>query len=138
MHIDFPAGRIFAKANNIIRVIQQDETEGSPTLTIAGMSFKRFFPDVNNAEVIFPMDGILEALIGDNLYYSIPNNEVSISYLLDGEETTIQNDNPILLVNGASDKQFADMTAAGIELGFPQPKKYRLILIYYQFQFQFA
>ena len=44
MQVTFPQGKIFARGNNIIKVQQENEIDGSPILTIGGMQFKRSFP----------------------------------------------------------------------------------------------
>lgn len=125
MHIDFPAGRIFAKANNVIRVERTSEVDGNPTLEIGGMVFKRYFKDPDSDVVYFPLDGILEAMIGDGKELLFDSGDIVISYLLDGDPTNDGNPAQIKVVNGASDTLFS--SAPSVDgYGFPQPKKIRI------------
>lgn len=125
MHIDFPAGRIFAKANNVIRVVRTSNIDGDPTLSIGGMVFKRYFKDPDSDVVYFPLDGILEAMIGDGKELLFEAGDIVVSYLLDGAPTNEGNPSQIKVVNGASDVPFS--SAPGVDgYGFPQPKKIRI------------
>lgn len=125
MNIDFPAGRIFAKANNVIRVERVSDIDGDPTLSIGGMVFKRYFKKPDSDVVYFPLDGILEAMIGDGKELLFDSGDIVVSYLLDGDLTNEGNPSPIKVVNGASDVPF--LIAPGIDgYGFPQPKKIRI------------
>lgn len=125
MQIDFPAGRIFAKANNVIRVERTSEVDGNPTLEIGGMLFKRYFKDLDSDVVYFPLDGILEAMIGDGKELLFDSGDIVISYILDGDPTNDGNPAQIKVVNGASDTLFS--SAPSVDgYGFPQPKKIRI------------
>jgi hypothetical protein len=123
----FPSGRIFAKNNNkviVTRTIAEDSM--SATLTIGGYSVTRFFGSTTlPGTLIFPIDEILETVLGNLTYkdFAIHSINVSADSILEG---TLENPSAIRVISGASYYPFDSETAISLPLGFPQPKNIRI------------
>ena len=123
----FPSGRIFAKNNNkviVTRTIAEDSM--SATFTVGGYSVTRFFGSTAlPGTLIFPIDEILETVLGDLTYkdFAIHSMNVSADSILEG---ALENPSAIRVISGASYYPFDSETAMTLPLGFPQPKNIRI------------